>query len=65
MIIVTSAFVMARIIFVKALGLGSAIAVLIDVTLIRAVLVQATMNLLGEWNWWLPRFPPFSQHKAG
>lgn len=56
MILVTSAFVMARIIFVKALGLGSAIAVLIDVTLIRAVLVPATMHLLGKWNWWYPRF---------
>ncbi|MBW4470428.1 MAG: MMPL family transporter [Stenomitos rutilans HA7619-LM2] len=56
MIIVTSAFVFSRIIFVKALGLGCAIAVLLDVTLIRAVLVPATMNLLGEWNWWSPRW---------
>ena len=55
MIIVTSSFVVSRIIFVKALGLGSALAVLIDVTLIRAVLVPATMNLLGKWNWWSPR----------
>ncbi len=54
MIIVTSAFVMARIIFVKALGLGSAIAVLIDVTLIRAIMVPATIHLLGKWNWWFP-----------
>ncbi|PSB33662.1 MMPL family transporter [Stenomitos frigidus] len=56
MIIVTSTFVISRIIFVKALGLGSALAVLIDVTLIRAVLVPATMNLLGKWNWWSPRW---------
>lgn len=56
MIVVTSSFVIARIIFVKALGLGSAIAVLIDITLIRAVLVPATMNLLGEWNWWSPKW---------
>jgi RND superfamily putative drug exporter len=54
MILVASAFVMARIIFVKALGLGSAIAVLVDVTLIRVVLVPATMHLLGQWNWWFP-----------
>jgi putative drug exporter of the RND superfamily len=56
MIIVTSTFVISRIIFVKALGLGCALAVLIDVTLIRAVLVPATMNLLGKWNWWSPRW---------
>lgn len=56
MIIVTSTFVLSRIIFVKALGLGCAIAVLLDVTLIRAVLVPATMNLLGKWNWWSPRW---------
>ncbi|XGV99783.1 MAG: MMPL family transporter [Leptolyngbya sp. BL-A-14] len=56
MIIVTSAFVFSRIIFVKALGLGCAIAVLLDVTLIRAILVPATMNLLGKWNWWSPRW---------
>lgn len=55
MIIVTSTFVFSRIIFVKALGLGCAIAVLLDVTLIRAILVPATMNLLGKWNWWSPR----------
>ena len=56
MIIVTSTFVISRIIFVKALGLGCALAVLIDVTLIRVVLVPATMNLLGKWNWWSPTF---------
>jgi putative drug exporter of the RND superfamily len=54
--IVTSAFAFTNIIFVKALGLGSAIAIAIDATLIRAILVPATMSLLGEWNWWSPRF---------
>ncbi len=56
MIIVTSTFVFSQIIFVKALGLGCAIAVLLDVTLIRAILVPATMNLLGKWNWWSLRW---------
>ncbi|HEY9806879.1 MAG TPA: MMPL family transporter, partial [Candidatus Obscuribacterales bacterium] len=56
MIIVTSAFAFTSIIFVKALGLGSAIAVLIDATLIRAILVPATMHLMGDWNWWAPKF---------
>jgi uncharacterized membrane protein YdfJ with MMPL/SSD domain len=32
------------------------VAVFIDATLIRSVLLPATMTLLGEWNWWLPRF---------
>ena len=54
MIIVTSAFAFTSIIFVKALGLGTAIAVFIDATLIRVILVPATMHLLGRWNWWSP-----------
>ncbi|MGE5657123.1 MAG: MMPL family transporter [Actinomycetota bacterium] len=56
MIIVTGAFALTRIIFVKALGLGIATAVLIDATLIRAILVPATMQLMGKWNWWAPKF---------
>jgi putative drug exporter of the RND superfamily len=56
MIIVTGAFAFTSIIFVKALGLGTAIAVLIDATLIRAVLVPATMHLMGKWNWWSPKW---------
>jgi RND superfamily putative drug exporter len=35
-------------------GLGLAVAVLIDATIVRIVLVPATMKLLGDWNWWLP-----------
>jgi putative drug exporter of the RND superfamily len=58
MIIVTGAFAFTSIIFVKALGLGTAIAVFIDATLIRAVLVPATMHLMGKWNWWSPRWLP-------
>ncbi|HEY9611417.1 MMPL family transporter, partial [Allocoleopsis sp.] len=56
MIIVAGAFALTSIIFVKALGLGIAIAVLIDATLIRAILVPATMHLMGKWNWWAPKF---------
>jgi putative drug exporter of the RND superfamily len=41
-------------ILVKALGLGMAIAVTLDATLVRGLLVPATMQLLGDWNWWLP-----------
>ncbi|MGB5973003.1 MAG: MMPL family transporter, partial [Nodosilinea sp.] len=53
-IIVTASFAFTSIIFVKALGLGIAISVLIDSTLIRAVLVPASMRLMGHWNWWCP-----------
>jgi RND superfamily putative drug exporter len=40
--------------FVKQLGLGMALAVAIDATIVRALLVPATMRLLGRWNWWAP-----------
>ena len=39
---------------IKALGLGVAIAVALDATVVRALLVPATMRLLGDWNWWMP-----------
>ena len=38
----------------KQMGVGLAFAVLLDATLIRGVLLPATMKLLGDWNWWLP-----------
>src|SRR5437762_191621 len=41
---------------VKQAGVGLAAAVLIDATIVRAVLLPSTMQLLGEWNWYLPRF---------
>jgi RND superfamily putative drug exporter len=41
---------------IQEFGLGLAVAVLIDATLIRCLLLPATMSLLGERNWWLPRF---------
>ncbi|MDX6641528.1 MAG: heme transporter, partial [Solirubrobacteraceae bacterium] len=40
---------------IRQLGLGNAVAVLVDATLVRLVLVPAAMELLGRWNWWLPR----------
>jgi len=39
----------------KQLGVGLAAAILIDATLVRAVLLPATMKLLGKWNWYLPK----------
>ena len=49
------AFSTSQIVFIKELGLGSAFAVLLDATIVRALLVPALMELLGRWNWWAPR----------
>jgi uncharacterized membrane protein YdfJ with MMPL/SSD domain len=49
------AFATSQVIFIKELGLGTALAVLIDATIIRALLVPSLMALLGRWNWWAPR----------
>jgi RND superfamily putative drug exporter len=48
-------FATSDIIFIKELGVGTALAVLIDASLVRALLVPALMALLGRWNWWAPR----------
>ena len=55
MIAVFSIFATLGAIEFKQMGVGLAAAILIDATLVRAVLLPATMKLLGEWNWWLPR----------
>ena len=39
---------------IKEIGFGLAVAVAVDATLVRIVLVPATMKLLGRWNWWMP-----------
>jgi RND superfamily putative drug exporter len=54
-VLVSSSFIAADIILIKALGLGTAVAVLLDATIVRGLLVPATMQLLGDWNWWAPR----------
>ena len=54
-VVVAGSFAFADIVLIKALGLGVAIAVALDATIVRALLVPATMRLLGKWNWWVPR----------
>jgi uncharacterized membrane protein YdfJ with MMPL/SSD domain len=49
------AFATSKLVFIKELGLGTALAVLIDASIIRALLVPSLMELLGSWNWWAPR----------
>lgn len=53
-VVVSASFASADMILVKALGLGMALAVALDATLVRGLLVPATMRLLGNLNWWLP-----------
>ena len=52
--IAIGAFATSKIIFLKENGIGTALAVLIDASIIRALLVPSLMELLGKWNWWAP-----------
>ena len=54
MVTVFAAFALAESITIKSIGVGMAIAVLIDATIVRILLVPATMRLMGRWNWWAP-----------
>jgi RND superfamily putative drug exporter len=56
MVVVFAVFVGLKFVFIQQLGLGLAVAVFIDATLIRSVLLPASMTLLGDWNWWMPRW---------
>jgi putative drug exporter of the RND superfamily len=51
-VVVTGAFALTGIVLTKAIGLGLAVAVFVDATIIRILLVPATMRILGDWNWW-------------
>ena len=53
--IVFLAFGVSKVFFMKQIAIGEAAAVLIDATIVRALLVPALMGLLGDWNWWAPR----------
>ncbi len=69
MIAVFGIFATLSLIFFKQLGVGLAVAVLIDATIVRAVLLPASMKLLGDWNWYLPSWlewlPQVSPEGAG
>lgn len=56
MVVVAASFSFTSLVLIKALGVGVAVAILLDATLIRSLLVPATMRVLGDWNWWLPRW---------
>jgi putative drug exporter of the RND superfamily len=68
MVGVFSIFATLPILDMKEMGIGLAAAVLIDATIVRAVLLPATMKLLGDWNWYLPSWLgwlPKLDHGAG
>ena len=56
MVVVFSVFMTLRLVIIRELGLGLAVAVFVDATIIRCILLPASMRLLGEWNWYLPPF---------
>jgi RND superfamily putative drug exporter len=56
MFIVFAAFISGRVVANKSIGLGLAVAVLLDATLVRMVLVPGFLKLAGRWNWWLPKW---------
>jgi putative drug exporter of the RND superfamily len=55
MVVVFAAFALAKVVLIRAVGFGMALAVVVDATLVRLLLVPATMRLFGKWNWWAPR----------
>ncbi|HYX76692.1 MAG TPA: MMPL family transporter, partial [Gaiellaceae bacterium] len=56
MVAVFAIFATLGLVEFKIMGIGLAVSVLLDATVVRAVLLPATMKLLGDWNWWLPRW---------
>jgi uncharacterized membrane protein YdfJ with MMPL/SSD domain len=71
MVAVFAIFAALSLLMFKQFGVGLAVAILIDATIVRGVLLPATMKLLGEWNWylprwleWLPRIEPDGSSKA-
>jgi RND superfamily putative drug exporter len=65
MFAVFMAFGLAEVVIIKAIGIGLAIAVLIDATIVRSLVVPAVMRLLGDANWWAPRPLRWLHAKAG
>jgi RND superfamily putative drug exporter len=53
-LVVFLAFVSGELVSIKEIGLAMSVAVVVDATIVRCLLVPATMDLLGEWNWWSP-----------
>jgi putative drug exporter of the RND superfamily len=54
LVIVFAGFAAGELVLIKQLGVGMAVAVFVDATIVRTLLVPATMTLMGRWNWWAP-----------
>ena len=54
LMVVIGAFSFSDVLFMKMIGVGMLVAIAVDATVVRALLVPATMKLLGDWNWWAP-----------
>jgi RND superfamily putative drug exporter len=65
LLVVIGAFAAGELVYVQQIGVGIGAAIALDVTLVRALLVPATMQLLGDWNWWLPGLQRKSWTVAG
>ena len=63
MIVITGAFAFTGVMPVKQLGVGIALAIFIDATIVRMILVPSMMKLMGRWNWWAPRIFQSRQDK--
>jgi RND superfamily putative drug exporter len=64
MVAVFMVFVMTGLPSIQQIGLGNAVAILVDATIVRLALVPAAMKLLGKWNWWTPARPARLGHFA-
>ncbi len=64
---IMAAFLIAPLVTVQQLGFSTAVAIAIDATIVRLVMVPAAMRLMGRWNWWLPRgiTPYRGRHRRG
>jgi RND superfamily putative drug exporter len=65
MVVVFLAFATSEVLFLKAIGFSMALAVLIDATVIRGILVPAFMRIMGRWNWWAPAWVQRAVAKLG
>ena len=61
-IAVFGGFAVGDLVMFQQMGFGVAVALFLDATVIRSVLVPAAMKLLGRWNWWLPRWLEWIPH---
>ena len=67
MVVVFMAFGLSSVVILKQIGLGLALAIFLDATIVRALVVPSTMRLMGKWNWWSPKWMErmFSPSKQG